>query len=218
MKKIIGSVIIICTGLCFKPSPDAGAADVKKQIILQKPQMFGGKPLMQALRDRRSGRSFSSRRLPDRVLSNLLWAAFGVNRPSSGKRTAPSALNRQEIDVYLALPEGLYLYDAKKHALELVIAGDIRALAGKQDFVKDAPLNLIYVADLAKMEGGSGSDTLLYSCIDAGHISQNVYLYCASEGLSTVVRAYIDYNTLAKAMKLKKSQRIIVAQTVGYPK
>lgn len=173
---------------------------------------------MQALKDRRSGRSFSSKRLPDRVLSNLLWAAFGVNRPSAGKRTAPSTMNWQEIDVYLATPDGLYLYDAGRHALDLVLAGDIRALTGKQDFVKDAPLNLIYVADLAKMTRVPAAEQVKYSGIDTGVISQNVYLYCTSEGLSTVVRAHIDYDALAEAMKLKSSQRIIASQTVGYPK
>ncbi len=216
--KALSLVLAVCAGLCFALSFDVGGAEIKKQIVLQKPQMHGGMPLMQALRDRRSGRSFSSKRLPDRVLSNLLWAAFGVNRPSTGKRTAPSTMNWQEIDVYLATPEGLYLYDAKRHALDLVLAGDIRALTGKQDFVKDAPLNLIYVADLTKMAGVPAAEQVMYSGVDTGLISQNVYLYCASEGLSTVVRAHIDYDALAEAMNLKSSQRIIASQTVGYPK
>ncbi len=216
--KTLSLVLAICAGLCFALSFDAGGAEIKKQIVLQKPQMYGGKPLMQALKDRRSGRSFSSKRLPDRVLSNLLWAAFGVNRPSTGKRTAPSTMNWQEIDIYLATPDGLYLYDAKRHALDPVLAGDIRAFTGKQDFVKDAPLNLIYVADLNKMARVPAAEQVKYSGVDTGLISQNVYLYCASEGLSTVVRAHIDYDALAEVMKLKSSQRIIVSQTVGYPK
>ncbi|MBN2539759.1 MAG: SagB/ThcOx family dehydrogenase [Deltaproteobacteria bacterium] len=189
-----------------------------KAIQLFEPQLDGGRPLMQVLKDRRSSRAFSPEKLPKQVLSNLLWAAFGINRPDSGKRTAPSAMNSQEIDIYVATADGLYLYDAKAHALKPILAEDIRALAGHQSFVKDAPVNLVYVADFSRMEKAKDEDKVLYSAAGTGFISQNVYLYCASEGLATVVRAYVDRPELAKVMGLRPDQRIILAQTVGYPR
>lgn len=172
---------------------------------------------MQALKERQSSRSFSAKKLPLQVLSDLLWAAFGINRPGSGKRTAPSAMNRQEIEIYAVLEEGVYLYDAAANRLRAVAGGDLRRLAGKQGFVAEAPLNLVYVADMGKMSGASGENGALYSAADAGCISQNVYLFCASEGLATVVRAWVDREALAKALKLSAQQKIILAQTVGYP-
>jgi SagB-type dehydrogenase family enzyme len=193
-------------------------AEEFKAIQLPKPQIDSGKPLMQTLKDRNSSRTFNNEKLPAQMLSNLLWAAFGVNRPDTGHRTAPSARNWQEIDIYVAMGEGLYLYDAKSHSLKPVIPEDIRALTGIQDFVKDAPLNLIYVADFSRMGSASKEDKELYSAADTGFISQNVYLFCASEGLATVVRGSVDRETLAKAMKLRAEQKIILAQTVGYPK
>jgi len=196
----------------------SSAAQELKPLELPKPQMQGGRPLMQVLKDRASSREFSPEKLPPQVLSNLLWAAFGVNRPESGKRTAPSAMNWQEIDIYVATAEGLYLYDAKAHRLNPVLAEDIRAATGGQEFVKDAPVNLAYVADLARTGDASAEDRVFYTATDTGFISQNVYLYCASEGLATVVRGGIDRQAMAKAMKLRPDQKIILAQTVGYPK
>jgi len=151
------------------------------------------------------------------VLSNLLWAAFGINRPDSGKRTAPTAMNMQEIDIYVATADGLYLYNAKENALEPILSEDIRAATGPQPFVKDAPVNLVFVADFAKMRG-SEENKVFYSATDTGFVSQNVYLFCASEGLATVVRGYVEKDKLAKVMKLRDDQKIILAQTVGYPK
>jgi len=188
-----------------------------KSIQLPKPQTDGGKPLMQALKDRKTSRGFSSKKLPMQILTNVLWAACGVNR-EDGKRTAPTAMNKQEIDVYVTMAEGLYLYDAKTNILVGVLGGDIRATTGKQPFVKDAPVNLVFVADFAKMGNIPADQKEFYSATDTGFISQNVYLYCASEGLSTVVRGSIDKPALAKAMKLRDDQKIILAQTVGYPK
>ena len=170
---------------------------------------------MQVLKERKSSREFSSEKLSAQVLSNLLWAAFGVNRPS-GHRTAPSANNKQEIDIYVTSADGLYLYDAKANQLKQILTEDIRALTGSQPFVKDAAINLVYVADLAKA-GRSDPAADLYSGADTGFISQNVYLFCASEGLATVVRASVDRAELAKAMKLRPDQKIVLAQTVGYP-
>jgi len=188
-----------------------------KTVSLPKPAMKGGKPLMEVLKNRKSSREYSTKELSDQVLSNLLWAAFGVNRPDSGKRTAPSAMNWQEIDIYVAMSNGLYLFDAKQHDLKLVLAEDIRALTGKQGFVKDAPVNLVYVADLAKTGKTPPDQKAFYVAADTGFISQNVYLFCASEGLATVVHASVDKPALAKAMKLRPDQMITLAQTVGYP-
>jgi len=195
------------------------AVEPAASVTLPKPDMAGGKPLMQALKERHSTREFSAAPLTTEVLANLMWAANGMNRPPSDKRTAPSAKGWHEIDVYVATAAGLYLYDARTHALKLVVAQDLRALTGQQDFVKDAPVNLVYVADFARMDAEtSAEDRQLYAAADTGFIAQNVYLYCASQGLATVVRGWVDKDALAKAMQLKASQHVILAQTVGYPR
>jgi SagB-type dehydrogenase family enzyme len=185
---------------------------------LPPPQTEGGKPLMQVLKERKTTREFGTEKLSAQMLSNLLWAACGINRPDSGRRTAPSAKNQQEIDVYVAMADGLYLYDAKTHSLTPVLAKDIRAMTGSQGFVKDVPVNLIYVADFSRMGSYSEADKMLYSAADTGFISQNVYLFCASEGLATVVRGAVDKSALAKAMNLKPEQKIILVQSVGHLK
>jgi SagB-type dehydrogenase family enzyme len=187
-------------------------------VKLPPPNLNSGKSLMQSLQARKSSRDFSAKKLPVEVLSNLLWAANGINRPDSGRRTAPSAVNWQEIDIYVATTDGLYLYNAKEHILKPVIKQDIRELTGKQPFVKEAPVNLIYVADYSRMGGASAEEKNYYSAEDTGFIAQNVYLYCASEGLATVVRGSIDRDVLAKAMQLRDNQKIVLSQTVGYPK
>ncbi len=190
-----------------------------KAIQLPKPVMEGGKPLMQALKERRSTREFSPDKIPLQVLSNLLWAADGFNRP--GKRTAPSALNWQEIEIYVALSEGLFLYDAGAHLLKPVLGRDIRSLTGTQPYVREAPINLVYVADFSKMRrfgiGASDSDKRLYSAADTGFIGQNVYLFCASEGLATVIRGMIDRPALSKSMNLGPDHHIMLSQSIGYP-
>lgn len=186
-----------------------------KPVTLPQPQTDGGRPLMQVLKDRKTTREFAADKLPPQVLSNLLWAAFGVNRPD-GRRTAPSAMNRQEIDIYVATGDGLFVYNAQGNRLDPVLAQDVRAATGTQPFPASAPLDLVYVADFAK--AGSAPDADLYTAADSGFIAQNVYLYCASEGLATVVRGSVDRAALAKAMKLRPDQKIILAQTVGYPK
>jgi SagB-type dehydrogenase family enzyme len=187
-------------------------------LKLPPPNLNSGKSLMQSLQARKSSRDFSTKKLPVEVLSNLLWAACGINRPESGRRTAPSAVNWQEVNVYVAMADGLYLYNAKEHVLKPVIKQDIRELTGKQTFVKDAPVNLIYVADYSRMGGGNAEERNSYSAADTAFIAQNVYLYCASEGLATVVRGSIDRDALAKAMQLRDNQKIVLSQTVGYPK
>jgi SagB-type dehydrogenase family enzyme len=193
-------------------------AEELKQVQLPTPQLDGGRPLMQVLRDRKSSREFSSEKLPMQVLSNLLWAAFGVNRPDSGKRTAPSAVNSQEMDIYVATADGLFLFDAKAHRLKSVLAEDVRAMIGLQPFVKEVPLNLIYVADFSRMGSRTNEQKEFYSAADTGFIAQNVYLYCASEGLATVVRGLVDKPGLAKPMKLRTDQKITLVQSVGYPR
>jgi nitroreductase len=204
----------IVTAVGFAIAAEQASTDVQ----LPKPQMDGGKPLMQALKDRHSTRTFSADKLPPQVLSNLLWAAFGVNRPEAGERTAPSAMNKQEIDIYVASADGLFLYDAKAQSLKAVLPDDVRAMTGGQDFVATAPINLVYVADLAKMGNGSEADKSFYSAADTGFIAENVYLFCASEGLATVVRGSVDRDALAKRIGLRPDQKITLAQTVGYPK
>jgi SagB-type dehydrogenase family enzyme len=186
-------------------------------VKLPAPVMTGGKPLMQALKERHSTREFSPKALSKQVLSNLLWAAAGVNRAESGKRTAPSARNWREIDIYVTLREGVYRYDANEHGLVLVRKEDLRAATGMQDFVAQASVNLVYVADLNRMEGASAEQKNHYAAADTGFIAQNVYLFCASEGLATVVRGSVDREVLATKLGIGKHQRIILAQTVGYP-
>lgn len=188
-----------------------------QDIELPKPNFQKDVTLYQALQNRSSERSFSEKDLSRQQLSNLLWAASGINRPESGKRTAPTARNAQEIDIYAALRSGLYLYDVQDHRLVLLDKTDLRGMTGTQDFVGTAPINLIFVADYDRLRGSEESRKF-YSATDTGFISQNVYLYCAAEGLATVVRGSVDREALAAAMKLRPSQHIILAQTIGYGK
>ncbi|MGA2333461.1 MAG: nitroreductase family protein [Syntrophales bacterium] len=213
---VVGFILVFLFAI-LPMSQNMALGEEQKPIQLPKPEIAGN-PLMQLLAKRSSSREFSSEPLPLNILSNMLWAASGINRPESGRRTAPSAKNLQEIDIYAATAEGLYLYDAKASLLKPILAKDIRGMTGTQGFVKEAAVNLIYVADYSKM--GSLSDEVknMYATADTGFISENVYLYCASEGLSTVVRAGIDRPALAKAMGLRPDQRIILAQSVGYPR
>ncbi|MBU3956117.1 SagB/ThcOx family dehydrogenase [bacterium] len=206
---------VVITALIISVLNSGVSAESKQSIKLLKPQTSIGKPLMQALKDRSSSRDFSTKELSEKDLSNLLWAAWGINR-DSGLRTAPSARNWQEIDVYVAMAKGLYLYNAEAHTLELIISKDIRKNTGQQAFVQIAPINLIYVADYNKMNC-EDEEKKFYSAANTAFISQNVYLYCASEGLATVIRGLVDRKGLAKVMKLKKSQHVVFSQTVGYP-
>lgn len=194
-----------------------GHAQDTGAIKLLPPETAGGMPLMQTLQARQSSREFASKPLPPQVLANLLWAATGVNRPQTGQRTAPSAHDWREIDVYVTTADGAYRYDPPAHTLIKGAAGDLRPLAGVQDFVATAPVNLVYVADLDRMSGASADDQAFYSATDAGFIAQNVYLYCASAGLAGVVRGLVDREALGAALGLKPPQRIILAQSVGYP-
>ncbi|MDF1558612.1 MAG: nitroreductase family protein [Bacteroidales bacterium] len=209
------SLLLIVVLIIFPVMLDA------QDLSLPAPMTAGGKPLMDALSERQSSRSFSDRELSLQQLSDLLWAAWGINRSADGQRTAPSSHNRQEMDVYVTLKSGLYLYDAGDNLLKQIHGRDIRALTGIQDFPALVPVNLVYVADLTKRglkEDQAITDTdLLSSWANTGFMAQNVYLYCASAGLSTVIRAMVPRQDLAAAMMLKPWQTIILAQTIGLP-
>ena len=196
----------------------AGSAAGGETVPLPPARMSGGMPLMEALKARHSTREFDARPLSSELLSNLLWAAQGVNRPDTGKRTAPSARDWREIDVYVFVREGVSVYEPATHSLRRVSDRDLRALTGTQDFPATAPLNLVYVADLGRMAEATDDNKRLYSATDAGFIAQNVYLFCASAGLGTVVRGSVDREALSAALGLKDNQRIILAQSVGYPR
>ena len=184
-------------------------------VVLPKPQQASGVTLDQALKSRSSSRAFLPDALPLETLSGLLWAGFGINR--DGGRTAPSAHNWQEIDIFVVLPEGAFRYEAQGHRLLLVKAEDLRSATGTQDFVASAPLNLVYVADFARMPESKPEERGFLAGADSGCIAQNVYLFCAAAGLATVVRGLVDRARLAAALGLGKTERITLAQTVGYP-
>jgi nitroreductase len=186
-------------------------------MILPAARGQGGKPLMEALRQRHSVREYSDRPLSPQTLSDLLWAAFGVNRPN-GDRTAPYWRHVMVIDVYAAMADGVWLYDPQQHALLPHLAADIRAQTGLQDFVATAPLNLIYVAHGERMTDIAPEERRLYASVDAGFIGQNVYLFCASENLGTVFRGAVDGRKLAQTLRLDEAQFVTFAQTVGYAK
>jgi nitroreductase len=191
--------------------------DADGRIILPAPRKDRGLPLMKALSLRRSTRKYSDRPLGLQTLSDLLWAATGINRPGEGKMTAPTAVNYQEIDIYVFVEQGVYLYDKKMHQLTPVLEGNHGHETGGQPFVKDAPLNLVYVSDTSRM-GDMNEDSLnFYSATDTGFVSQNVYLFCASEGLGTVVRGMANRDELPGIIGLRPEQKVVLAQSVGYP-
>ncbi len=199
----------------LRPKPAKG--DAVPEIALPAPDRSGGLPLMEAIARRRSYHAFAAgTELPLPVLSNLLWAAWGVNRPD-GMRTAPSAINGQEIDLYVALPSGAYLYDAAAHKLHLVAGSDLRRVTGYQDFVDEAPLDLVFVADYGRMKLVPASVRECFASVATGAIAENVYLFAASNGLATVIRAWIDREAIASALGLSHDHHVMMSQTVGYP-
>jgi SagB-type dehydrogenase family enzyme len=213
----IGIIIIHTIVWLYGVNFSAYAQDIE----LPQPQKNGGMPLMEAINNRKSIRDFSNKEIPIQVLSDLLWAANGYNRPQEQMRTVPTAGNCQNMSVYVANADGLYLYDATNHSLKLILNEDIRAETGLQSFVKDVPVNLVYVADLSKllsmMPGVSENIVEFYSSAHAGFIGQNVYLFCASFGLGAVVRGQINTDALKTTMKLEADQKIILMQSIGYP-
>jgi len=180
-------------------------------------QRAGGLPLMEALAARQSQRAFSSEPLSDQLLADVLWAAAGVNRPADGGRTAPSAMHAQEIDLYVALPSGLYRYEPANHRLTLAMDSDVRRVTGYQDFVDNAALDLVFVADHRRMGRVPAARRESYASCAAGAMAQNVYLFCASAGLATVLRAWFDRSALSQAMGLTEDEQVLFAQTVGHP-
>lgn len=185
-------------------------------VDLPPPAHTGGMPLMESLAKRATSRAFANREIPAQELSNLLWAAFGINRPD-GRRTAPSARNFQETDIYVLTRESASVYEPGPHRLKQVLAGDVRALGGVQSFVKDAPVTLVYVVDLARMGSGSLDDRRLTGFLDVGFIAENASLYCASAGFASGVRMMIDRDGLTAKLGLRDTQIIVLAQSVGYP-
>ena len=207
---------LICFFFCSIYSL-VGFSQSMDTIKLPTPQTVGGKPLMEVLKMRKSTRSYTAQELSMQELSNLLWAGCGISRPESGKRTSPSAMNWQEVDIYVALKSGAYRYEPKTNLLIPVLAGDIRAKTGSQDFVANAPVNLIYVADYSKMNDRPAEMLAMYAGTDTGFISENIYLYCASAGLGTVVRGMFDRDELKALLSLPENKQIVFTQTVGYP-
>lgn len=184
-------------------------------VVLPEPALPSAATLEQALKGRRSWRAFSPEPLSLETLSALLWAGFGVNRRATGDRTAPSAHNWQEIAIFAVMAIGAFRYDARGHRLLLVKAEDLRAATGTQDFVATVPLNLVYVADFARMGDAKAEDQTFLAGADAGCIAQNIYLCCACMDLATVVRGLIDRRRLAAALGLSKTERVVLAQSVG---
>jgi nitroreductase len=199
-----------------KSSAASAALPTEKTTI--SPAATSPSTLMDALKNRKSATTFQSQPLPKEILLDLLWSAWGINRPDSGKRTAPSAMNAQEIDIYVLLSDGVFIYDAKANQIVSVLAQDIRVKIGTQGLIKDAPVQLLFVADYAKYRIGSQSQKELYSACHTGFIGQNVYLYCASQGLASRFYAGLDRAALKESLKLRDDQAIVFAQAVGYPK
>lgn len=189
----------------------------EKIIKLPQPNLDRSGTTMKAFSKRQSTREYAAKEINLNDLSDLLWAANGINRPESGKRTAPSAMNKQDIDVYVVLSVGSYLYNPKSHQLELVAEGDNRPLvAGRQDFVNEAPVSIVLVSDQSRFGDRQGEQSKLTGAMDAGIVSQNISLFCASADLATVARGSMDTEKLAKALKLSSSQILLMNHPVGY--
>ena len=217
---VLLATLIATAAVAAEPATSANLAFVPgENIALPPPAMAGGMPLMTALANRRSSREFRPDPLPLQTLSDLLWAANGVNRPDKGKRTAATARNWQSLDVYVVTAAGTYRYEPAGHALAPVRPGDLRAATGEQPFVGEAAVNLVFVSDGAKMPGvEDAAQRALYDGTHAGIVAQNVYLFAASEGLGVVLRAMVDREALGEALGLAASQKVVMAQSVGYLK
>jgi len=217
MKKLVLALcIMVVTLVSAQTTKDLEASNTPMELTtfdtirLLAPDTLGGKPLMQAISRRKSDRQFESRNLSLKHLSEVLWVAYGINR-ANGKRTVPSSMGRYPLQTYAVLANGIYFYNYKKHQLEPVVKGDFRNLAGKQSFVDTAPLNLLFIA-----KGKTAADNFIQAVEDSGYGCQNVYLYCASEGLKCVVRAGAKEAELLKTLNLGDNYKFIMAQTVGY--
>ncbi|MDR0349191.1 MAG: SagB/ThcOx family dehydrogenase [Tannerella sp.] len=213
MKSLKISILLIT---CFMAT-NVWAQDLQT-ISLNTPDKTRGSAVMKALSNRHSDREYDSKQLDMQDLSDLLWAANGINRPD-GKRTAPTAMNRQEIDVYVVREDGAYLYDAQAHSLKPIAKGDFRNLiAGSQDFAKTAPVSLLTVVNLSKLGDPKAERTLLMGAVDAGIVTQNINIFCSATGLSTVPRASMEADKLKEVLKLDDTQIPVMNNPVGYPK
>ena len=219
MKQIFLALFMMVTVFASAQSPVKTKASLSDEtfvlttfdtIKLLAPDLKGGKPLMLAISNRKTDREFASRNLSLKHLSEILWVANGLNR-ANGKRTVPSAMGQYPLQTYAVLANGIYFYNPQKHQLEPVVKGDFRNLAGKQTYVDTAPLNLLYIA-----KGKNANDNFNMAMMDSGYCGQNVYLYCASEGLKCVSRAGAKEAELLKVMKLDSNYKFILAQTLGY--
>ena len=197
LKSLVLSTILLMT------SCNITAQDIQ----LPEPTRNGGMPLMEAVNNRQSSREFTNATLTHQQLSDMLWIACGYNRPD--KRTVATALNRQEMSAYVITPEAVYRYEPKENKLIHINSGDHRGVSAMQDYAKVAPLNVALVADLAKQ------DNDIFAGMTVGAMSNNIYLWCASEGLKTVVRASFDQEGLKKALKLNDKETVLLVQTVG---
>lgn len=215
MRHVTLACVALMTAAAVAAAP--AAALLPEAIALPAPQTEGGMPLMEALSLRASAREFAPDPLPAQMLSDLLWAAWGINRPDSGRRTAPTARNWQDVELFVVTAEGAYRYDAAANRLEGVAGGDLRAATGRQPFVAGAPVNLVLVSDTRRMAAAGAEMHQAYAWSHAGYVSQNIYLFCASAGLNTVVRAMVDRPALAAALGLEEHFMIVFAQSVGFP-
>ena len=212
MKKIFIALTTLCITITSMNAQNL------KEIKLNEPNKSRGTIVMKALSDRHSDREFDTKDISLQDLSDLLWAANWVNR-SDGKRTAPSAMNRQEIDIYVIRKDGAYLYNASNHTLQPVSKGDHRkAVAGQQDFVITAPVSIVLVANLEKLGDASKENTRLMAAVDAGIVCQNINIFCSAVNLSTVPRASMDKDALKKALDLSDTQFLMMNNPVGYPR
>lgn len=209
--RIISSIIIILLSVCMVSAQDLAS------IKLNAPSKERGSDIMKTLSDRRSGREFSSEKLSIQDLSDLLWAANGINR-EDGRKTAPSARNNQDIDIYVIMEEGAYLYDAKAQELKPVAKGDHRSLiADTQASIKNAPACLLIVSDLSRFTGLNEESQKQLGAFDAGIVSQNISLFCSACGFTTVPRAYMKKDELKKVLNLSETQVPMLNNPVGYP-
>ena len=214
MKTASSTIILSVFATCLA-GPLSGSEPLEP-IHLPPPEASGGMPLMQALNNRMSTKEFTTQAIPQDQMSNLLWAAFGINRPESGKRTAATAVNCQDIQIYVVLEEATYVYQAKEHRLIPVVKRDVRSFAATQRYAKAAPINLVYVSDHSRMPDRFRDKKPIYAAFHAGAISQNVYLYCASVRMGAVVRDSVDRAGLRDVLNLREDQTIVMAQSVGY--
>jgi len=208
----------LALGLMGQLKPRPGTEGGARVVALPPPRRTGGMALADALQSRESKREFDETPLAEQVLSDLLWSAAGINRPEPGGRTAPSAMNAQEVQLHVAMPQGLFRYDPAGHALQMTQASDVRRVTGYQDFVDAAPLDLIYVADHSHSKLVPAAQRESFAFAAAGAMAQNVYLFCAANGLATVIRAWFDHRALSQAMDLGTDQQLLLCQTVGRPR